>query len=209
MTFCEPWGYCPLRHILQKGFGSTIGVKFAVCNIAVRPHYIMVLDLRDVFAKVRSISLNCDLPFDDYTVYGDNPVSNLHFIGSIENRADVVTLSGKATYTYTAPCDRCAEVASKAYSLDINHIIVNELSNDDADEEIVVTENMSLELDELIRSDVILNLPTKFLCRDDCKGVCPGCGKRLNFEECVCKPEIDPRLEKLSEFFSDDTEDND
>lgn len=169
----------------------------------------MVLDLRDVFANIRSIPLDCDLPFDDYTVCGDNPVSKLHFAGCIENRADVVTLSGKATYTYTAPCDRCAEVASKDYCLPINHVIVNELSNEDADEEMVVTENMALELDELIRSDVILNLPSKFLCRPDCKGVCPGCGKRLNYEECICKPEIDPRLEKLSEFFSDDSTKND
>ena len=209
MTFCEPWGYWLLRDYFTERVRRLIGAIRAFCIVPVPPQYIMVLDLRDVFANVRSISIDCDLPFDDFAVYGENPVSNLHFCGSVENRADVVTLSGTATYTYTAPCDRCAEVVSKDYELHINHVIVNELSNDDADEEIVVTENMALELDELIRSDVILNLPTKFLCRDDCRGVCPGCGKRLNFEECVCKPEIDPRLEKLSEFFADDSEQND
>lgn len=193
----------------RKDLSGTVGVPDAVLLVTVSQNYIMVLDLRDVFANVRSISLDCDLPFDDYTVYGGNPVSKLHFAGCIENRADVVILSGIATYIYTAPCDRCAEVVSRDYSLQINHVIVNELSNEDADEDIVVTENMSLELDELIRSDVILNLPTKFLCRPDCKGVCPGCGKRLNFEECICKPDIDPRLEKLSEFFSDDSGKND
>lgn len=206
MTFCELRGLLSshdyfterIRHILRR-FVRGCGALVPLCRI----HYIMVLDLRDVFANIRKIPIDCDLPFDDFTVYGGNPISKLHFTGSVENRADVVTLLGKAAYTYTAPCDRCADIVSKDYVLDINHVIVNELSNEDADEEIVVTENMLLELDELIRSDIILNLPTKFLCRPDCKGVCPGCGRRLNFEECICKPEIDPRLAKLSEFFDD------
>ena len=58
--------------------------------------------------------------------------------------------------------------------------------------------NMELDLDELIRTDITLGVPYLFLCKEDCKGVCSGCGKNLNEESCECgKDEIDPRLEPL------------
>ena len=49
-------------------------------------------------------------------------------------------------------------------------------------------------------NNVNLELPTKFLCNDDCKGVCVMCGKNLNKDQCDCKKPIDPRLEGLLQF---------
>lgn len=43
-----------------------------------------------------------------------------------------------------------------------------------------------LEVDEDIRQEILLNFPLKVLCRKDCKGLCPGCGVNLNYEECRC-----------------------
>ena len=45
----------------------------------------------------------------------------------------------------------------------------------------------AVELDEDIRQEVLLNLPSRVLCREDCKGTCPGCGVDLNNEKCKCK----------------------
>lgn len=165
----------------------------------------MILDLRDIFAGGKDIDINADLTPIDYEINGENPISESRFVGTVRNRAGVIELCGKANFIYSAPCDRCAQPVSRDFSVDIFHVIVSELSNaQDADDEIVVVDNMQLDLSELVRSDVILNLPAKFLCKPDCKGICPGCGKRLNFEKCVCKQEIDPRLAKLSEFFDDE-----
>lgn len=44
-----------------------------------------------------------------------------------------------------------------------------------------------LEVDDNIREEMLLEWPMKPLCRDDCKGICPGCGKNLNIEKCICK----------------------
>ena len=45
----------------------------------------------------------------------------------------------------------------------------------------------------LLRDDILLDLPTKFLCTDDCKGLCPTCGKDLNDGPCQCvKHSLDP-----------------
>lgn len=52
-----------------------------------------------------------------------------------------------------------------------------------------------LEVDKDIREEILLNFPMKVLCRQDCKGVCPGCKANLNIEECKCqmKPTLDTK----------------
>ena len=56
-------------------------------------------------------------------------------------------------------------------------------------------------LDELVEADLILSLPFKNLCREDCRGLCPICGKNLNEGLCGCRPQTaDPRLEILRQL---------
>jgi uncharacterized protein len=45
----------------------------------------------------------------------------------------------------------------------------------------------SIDLGEEIRQEMIMANPARILCRDDCKGICPGCGVNLNLEKCKCK----------------------
>ena len=55
----------------------------------------------------------------------------------------------------------------------------------------------------LLRDDILLELPTKFLCKPDCKGLCSQCGQNLNLGDCGCNQRrIDPRLEVLQQFFN-------
>lgn len=55
-----------------------------------------------------------------------------------------------------------------------------------------------VDLREIAREQILLNLPLKPVCRSDCKGLCPTCGVNRNRIECSCRPdEIDPRLEPL------------
>ena len=53
-----------------------------------------------------------------------------------------------------------------------------------------------------VEESIFSLLPTKVLCREDCKGLCPSCGKDLNEGECDCSKDnnIDPRLSALSDF---------
>jgi uncharacterized protein len=48
-----------------------------------------------------------------------------------------------------------------------------------------------IDLDQMLGDNVVLSLPMRFLCREDCKGLCPLCGKDLNKGACGCKPQID------------------
>ena len=62
-------------------------------------------------------------------------------------------------------------------------------------------ENDEIDLGQLMREQFYLSLPMKPLCSDDCKGLCPRCGKNLNRETCDCKRDWDdPRLAALREL---------
>ena len=80
------------------------------------------------------------------------------------------------------------------------HVLVNAL-NDEENDTFLLVENESIELDDLLREDILLELPTKFLCKPDCKGLCPQCGKNLNEGKCGCSArQVDPRLEILKKL---------
>lgn len=71
----------------------------------------------------------------------------------------------------------------------------------ESDEDYIETPDYKLELDEVVKTDIILELPAKFLCSEDCKGLCMKCGKNLNEGDCGCdKGSVDPRLEILKQL---------
>ena len=72
---------------------------------------------------------------------------------------------------------------SRDYDLSFDHIVVPSISNDDNDD-YIVADGESIELNEIALTDMLLSLPTKNLCRDDCKGLCMVCGCDLNEGQC-------------------------
>ena len=164
----------------------------------------MNIDLRGVFSgRIKDLPINEKFDFSDLQINGDTPIaSEVSVDAVISKKADIVKIEGKALFLYKAPCDRCATVTEREFEIPIEHIIVNSVENED-EEDFIVSENMELDLDELIRTDITLGVPYLFLCKEDCKGVCSGCGKNLNEEECTCENEVDERLSKLAEFFED------
>ncbi len=122
--------------------------------------------------------------------------------GIAENRAQIVSLKVDCSFVMNLACDRCLADLERKFEEHFSHVLVRELSSEEDDGgDYIVVEEDSLDLDELILSDILLCLPTKFLCEEDCKGLCPSCGKNLNFDSCECqKKQVDPRLAKLSEL---------
>ncbi|MEY8311941.1 DUF177 domain-containing protein [Oscillospiraceae bacterium 42-9] len=116
------------------------------------------------------------------------------FAGSVELELGV-------RFTLRMPCDRCAVEVAREYQKHFFHVLVRELENgEDADELIPVPEE-KLDLEGLVLEDVLLDMPGQFLCKEDCKGLCPQCGKNWNEGPCGCyKPETDPRLEVLRQL---------
>ncbi|WP_069802723.1 YceD family protein [Thermogemmatispora onikobensis] len=68
------------------------------------------------------------------------------------------------------------------------------------DEGFPIDEHHHLDLSEAVRQHLLLELPMRALCREDCPGLCPQCGHDLSLGPCQCQPEIDPRWGTLAEL---------
>ena len=164
----------------------------------------MVLQLKSVFmGDISSIPIDTELDFSTLEWQGVCPFAKpVKVHGNVTQSADVVRLSATVEYTYDGECDRCAEPMSDNRSFKMEHILVTAVDNEDK-EDFLVIENFELPLDELVQTDLLLNLPMKNLCKPDCKGLCPMCGQNLNQGLCGCQHDVvDPRLEILKQFIN-------
>ena len=98
-------------------------------------------------------------------------------------------------------CDRCASPFDREVRLPLDVVLVTELADEDhEDERVFPLEGDSADLEDIIRTVFVLNMDSKLLCKEDCKGLCCRCGKNLNEEACTCQKEIDPRLAALKQL---------
>lgn len=162
----------------------------------------MVLDLKGVFGgNGVSLPIEHTLDMRDTDFFGNRPLKNpVVTQGCVFNSAGVVTLAVDISYEFTAPCDRCGKEVSRKFVIPFERSLAVSIEAEESDT-IITVPDMKLDLDELVFSEVFVDLPTKHLCSEDCRGMCPKCGKNLNDGECGCpKKEIDPRLAKLAEL---------
>lgn len=162
----------------------------------------MLLELKKVFlneGEQLALSYEMDLSGEDF--YGIKPfVSPVQVQVTAKNHAGAVRLKADVAFDFCHPCDRCAEEFTERYGYSFEHMLVQAL-NDDSSEDYILVENDQLELDELLRMDILLELPAKYLCRPDCKGICPQCGVNRNQHTCSCVThQVDPRLEVLKKL---------
>ncbi|MBR5409172.1 MAG: DUF177 domain-containing protein [Clostridia bacterium] len=130
--------------------------------------------------------------------------SDVHVKGSVVNKTGIVTLEAQADYTLSAVCARCGAPIGRPVEVPVRHTLVEPAGApedaDDQDDEMIVVDGEKLDLDELIGEEVFLAMPYRFLCSEDCRGLCPQCGADLNLGPCACKPVIDPRWAALADL---------
>jgi DUF177 domain-containing protein len=116
-----------------------------------------------------------------------------------------VSLNAKITYAYDEVCARCLEEFENKVTANFNAIIVDEINEDYEAEDIeILMKDGLIDLSDAVNQIIYLSMPMKALCKDDCKGICPKCGKNLNTGKCECNDfVIDPRLEKLKTLLED------
>lgn len=116
-----------------------------------------------------------------------------------------IWVNGGLTGASGAECARCLTSFSQPLELTLEELFYFPPSNAPTRSDYVVTEDNTLDLVGPVREQIVLNMPMRPLCIQDCKGFCAECGANLNEEECQCHQErIDPRLAMLQAFLSDD-----
>ena len=90
----------------------------------------------------------------------------------------------------------CRAIALYKGCIAFFHLAVGEV-----EEKYFIYDNDTLEITDIIRESILAVLPLKILCKDDCRGLCPKCGKNLNQGQCDCDlHEVDPRLAILAKL---------
>ena len=149
-----------------------------------------------------SIPFSTSVDLSDLLYGQSRPVSEpVLASGSVRNTAGVLVMTGEITTTIHGVCDRCAADFDREVSFPIDVVLVTELSNEENEDEWVFPlEGDSADLEDIVRTVFVLNLDSKLLCKEDCKGLCCRCGKNLNEGPCNCQKELDPRFAALKQL---------
>ena len=153
----------------------------------------MLLQLKKVFDEAgRSVEIDETVPakeLNELRPY-DTFAAPLTIKGKVKNRAGLVVLDMTVSTVLGQTCDRCLKAFEREYVRSFTHTLVTSLANGEDEEgyeDYVVCPDNSLEIGELALTDLMLDMPSKILCKEDCAGLCPVCGKDLNEGSCGCE----------------------
>ena len=171
----------------------------------------MRLDLRPLLAGERYLSFDYELPLDTDQedsasfLYGVSFPSPMKVSGDITNTAGYMRMALTMSVDYEATCARCLAPVSGEFTLDLEKTVaprnlLGDLSEDRLDDYAIIEDGF-LDMDEPLLEQLEMEFPLRFLCKDDCRGLCQKCGQNLNEKECGCvTKEIDPRLAPLQKI---------
>ena len=169
----------------------------------------MLINLTELFTREGktndyAVELDCrefQIPQGICPVSDSKPVT--FYIENVGDRT--LVLSGEAEFTLMIPCDRCLEPVEVPFQLSIERTLDMNLTDEERianlDEQPYL-QGYNLDVDQLVRDELLLNLPMKVLCDEDCKGICNRCGANLNHETCDCdRSSLDPRMSVIQDIF--------
>ena len=162
----------------------------------------MLLQCRSLFmGEIKSLPIDTELDFSQVEFQGMYPFpEKVRVTGAVNVRAGVVQLSARAAFVFHGQCDRCLSPFTQAYDVPLEHTLVATLEDEENDDYILL-DQYQLDLADLTMADILLELPYKSLCREDCRGLCTMCGKNLNEGLCGCtRQSVDPRLDVLRQL---------
>jgi uncharacterized protein len=120
-----------------------------------------------------------------------------------------IRLQGDLATTLELPCARCLDPVRQDVARTFD-LLYRPLGTDAGNEELSVTaaeaeigyyQGEGVLLEDALREQVLLAVPLKVVCREECKGLCPSCGKNRNTEPCSCAPVVgDPRWAALKDL---------
>lgn len=140
----------------------------------------MFLDLNDF---IKSMQAQLPIAFDIDLSEIDPAFKHVRMEGVCKNTVGVFLFKAEITGDYDTVCDRCADDVTLHLTATVDTVITPESSEDDS----VLISGGRVDLTRTAYDALVLALPGKILCNEDCKGLCYTCGKNLNRETCDCE----------------------
>ncbi len=161
----------------------------------------MVLDMSPILSGGKT-ELSFDFSFVPEkdgllaSVYSDVDFSEpIDVTGFVKNMAGYMILSAEVKVKYDTICARCAEPVTGELKITFEKDIATSEDVSSDNDDYIIIEDKKLDVLPSVEEQLMLEMPAKTLCKEDCLGLCHKCGKNLNEGECSCeKHEVDPRL---------------
>ncbi|HEV8591955.1 MAG TPA: DUF177 domain-containing protein [Pyrinomonadaceae bacterium] len=166
----------------------------------------MFIDIADLAGAPKAFDIeirpeDIDLDLDNVKLL--RPV---HVTGEAVQESDRTDIKGSIEYDAEIDCTRCLEPVGNTANFNFEVLFVapeNFAAGSDhqveiADLDVDVLKEERIDLKQIVREQLLLNLPEQIFCKEDCKGICPKCGADRNLINCDCdETEIDPRWAAL------------
>ena len=169
----------------------------------------MIVDLLNVTDEPVPFNFRVVADQLDLDTEGVHLAGDIEVVGEVSKNAAKTDVRGSIKAPLEIDCTRClAPVKSEldiAFQVDYVGKEMfpegKETHLESADLDTDVIEGSELDLNQVAREQIVLNLPEQVLCREDCKGICATCGKDLNEGDCRCgEDDIDPRWAALKDL---------
>ena len=166
----------------------------------------MVLELISILSNNgASMNFEGDVNFEDMEFSGVwyNFKNPFHIKGKVENISGAVVLTASVSGSAETVCARCTKPVKAEFDFEFEEHISNSGETEE-DDDIIVIEGSTVDVADLALNNFLVIAPMKYLCKPDCKGLCPRCGTDRNETDCGCEDGVtDPRLSVLDELFKD------
>lgn len=166
----------------------------------------MIIDLTRPWRSPLEFDLKVAAGEIDLESEGVSFASDVSVKGTATRHIVQTDIAGTITSEINIDCTRCLEPVREkleipftaSYISPENYTEEKEVELKDDDLDIAVSEDNQIDLKELAREQILLNLPEQVLCKEDCKGLCAKCGASRNLINCNCdERETDPRWAAL------------
>jgi len=158
--------------------------------------FLDIIHLKDIPDEGLHLKFDEKKSIEDVTL-----ISNIKGEAFFEKIREDIILKGSFTTDIILKCDRCLE--DFAFRIDDNFFYTllhrdKEHKNEEAEPDVLYFEGNNIHFLDIIHEQIILQIPLKSVCNENCKGICPDCGKNLSIEQCECikKVKFNP-FEKL------------
>ena len=166
----------------------------------------MKVDLSSVIKVTGAeVKLSSTVGFGDAEFLGETYrfIEPLKVEGRVYNNGQSLTLEANVSGRMVTECARCLDEVEADVEVSVHELLSQREEGADEDEDIILFDGYEIELDDIIADHFLMNISGRYLCSDDCKGLCPVCGQNLNHGECDCDNEyIDPRWQALADIMN-------
>lgn len=166
----------------------------------------MKIDLKKLTgASTAQIPFSETLDLSGEKLYGARPFQKpVQLSGELANDSGVLRMTGTIRAVYSTACARCLKPLDILLAAEVDTVLTDDPDAEEEDNLFVLTGD-SVDTADVFVPALILQVQMTYLCREDCKGLCPHCGADRNEVACDCESkQIDPRFAALRALLDSD-----